>query len=112
MDRPDAVGALGRLRTPGSMSPELARTHPRLAAGWQRLLADPYARASHLASGGRVALLSPSLYRDLVLPVDRRIAAAFPYCSFHMHGTMLWSVDDLANTPELPFSSSTTERAL
>jgi len=31
------------------------------------------------------ALLSPELYERFILPHDRRIAAAFPYCLMHLH---------------------------
>jgi hypothetical protein len=59
-----------------------------------------------------VALLSPVLYRELVLPVDRRIAAAFPCSAFHMHGTMLWSVEDLLAVRELTILELNHESAL
>ena len=48
-----------------------------------------------------MSLLSPSLYRDLFLPLDRRIAKEFACTVFHLHGSALWAVDDLINVPEI-----------
>jgi len=48
-----------------------------------------------------MALLSPQLYHDFFLPADRRIATEFPAIGFHLHGSALWSVDDLLSIPEM-----------
>ena len=48
-----------------------------------------------------MALLSPRLFQDVILPLDRRIASEFPCVAFHLHGSALWAVDDLAGAPEL-----------
>jgi hypothetical protein len=47
-----------------------------------------------------MALLSPRLLREFILPEARRIGRAFPYTAFHLHGSALWSVDDLVLVPE------------
>jgi len=48
-----------------------------------------------------MALLSPRLFRDVILPLDRQIASEFPCVAFHLHGSALWAVDDLVAAPEL-----------
>jgi len=48
-----------------------------------------------------MALLSPRLFREFILPWDRRIASEFPYVAFHLHGSALWAVHDLVKVPEL-----------
>ncbi len=47
-----------------------------------------------------MALLSPRIYRESFLPLDRRIAAEFPHSAFHLHGSALWSVNNLLASPE------------
>jgi len=47
-----------------------------------------------------MALLSPRLLREFILPETLRIARAFPHTAFHLHGSALWSVDDLVQIPE------------
>jgi len=58
-----------------------------------------------------MALLSPRLYREFFLPLDRHICRQFPYISFHLHGSALWSVDDLARVPELDVLELNSESA-
>jgi len=42
-----------------------------------------------------MALLSPPLYRDFVLPIDAELSSLFPCVAFHLHGTALWAIDAL-----------------
>jgi len=48
-----------------------------------------------------LSLLSPRFYRDLFLEQDRRIAKQFPWIGFHLHGAVLWPVDELLSVPEI-----------
>ena len=48
-----------------------------------------------------MAVLSPDLYREFFLPVDRRIAGEFPCTAFHLHGSALWAIDELVEVPEI-----------
>lgn len=48
-----------------------------------------------------MAVLSPALYREFFLPLDRRLAAAVPCVAFHLHGSALWAVDDLVEVEDL-----------
>lgn len=48
-----------------------------------------------------MALLSPQIYRDIFLPVDRYISNEFPAIAFHLHGSALWGGIDLAAAPEI-----------
>lgn len=48
-----------------------------------------------------LSLTSPRFYRELYLPEDRRIAKEFPWLAFHIHGTVLWALDDLLSVPEV-----------
>jgi len=48
-----------------------------------------------------MALLSPGLYRQFFLPVDRRIAGQFPCAAFHLHGSAIWAIDELVKVPEI-----------
>ena len=48
-----------------------------------------------------MAVLSPDLYREFFLPLDRRIAAAVPCVAFHLHGSALWAVDALVEVEDL-----------
>ena len=46
-----------------------------------------------------MSLLSPSLYRQYVLPIDDRLSKTFPCIAFHLHGSALWAIDDLIKLP-------------
>jgi hypothetical protein len=46
-----------------------------------------------------MSLMSPSLYRDLLLPVDRRLASEFPCTAYHLHGSALWAIDQVLALP-------------
>lgn len=46
-----------------------------------------------------MSLLSPRLYRQHVLPIDRRLSEMFPCVVYHLHGSALWAIDDLVELP-------------
>jgi len=46
-----------------------------------------------------LTLLSPSLYRKYLLPIDDRLSRMFPCIAFHLHGSALWAIDDLVRLP-------------
>jgi hypothetical protein len=46
-----------------------------------------------------MALLSPKLYREFILPLDMELSALFPCIAFHLHGTALWAIDSLVHVP-------------
>jgi hypothetical protein len=48
-----------------------------------------------------MALLSPPLYREFFLPVDRYIAGEFPCLAFHLHNSALWAIEELVGVPEI-----------
>ena len=48
-----------------------------------------------------MALLSPQLYRDFFLPLDRQIGGQFSCVAFHLHDSALWAIDDLVEVPEI-----------
>ncbi|MBI2843667.1 MAG: hypothetical protein HYX78_09735 [Armatimonadetes bacterium] len=48
-----------------------------------------------------MSLLSPELYKEFFLPIDRRIASEFSAVAFHLHGSALWAIEDLAAAPEI-----------
>ena len=53
-----------------------------------------------LAPGGdAMSLLSPSLYRKYVMPIDERLSAFFPCIAFHLHGSALWAIDEVLRLP-------------
>ena len=47
------------------------------------------------------AVYSPSLYRELVQPVDRMVARRFPNCFMHLHSTSMFLLDDFLGIEEL-----------
>ena len=48
-----------------------------------------------------MAVLSPDLYREFLIPLNRRIGNEFPCTGFHLHCTALWVVDQLVQVPEI-----------
>lgn len=48
-----------------------------------------------------MALLSPRIYRDFFLNEDRRICNNFPATAFHLHGSALWAIEDLIQSPDI-----------
>jgi hypothetical protein len=46
-----------------------------------------------------MALLSPKLYAEFVLPLDRQLSSLFPAVAFHLHGNALWAIDELTHVP-------------
>jgi hypothetical protein len=47
------------------------------------------------------SMLSPGMYKDLVLQSDRKIVRAFPYHSYHLHDTEQHQIDNLLQLEEL-----------
>jgi len=58
-----------------------------------------------------MALLSPKLYREFILPFDTEISALFPCIAFHLHGTSLWAVHSLVRVPGIDASELNPEVA-
>lgn len=61
-----------------------------------------------------LALLSPSIYREVVFPADCKIVSAFKKAAFHLHATALWAIDELfkiegLDTIELNLESATID---
>ena len=48
-----------------------------------------------------MALISPKLFREFILPQDRRILSHFAYTGFHLHASALWAIEDLVQVPEI-----------
>lgn len=46
-------------------------------------------------------LISPTMYREFALPWDQRITEAFPYSSFHLHGSAQHQIPELLRLPGL-----------
>jgi len=57
-------------------------------------------------------LISPAMYRDLVLPWDRKIVHSFPYSSFHMHASEHHQIRNLLELEELTAIELTLEHTL
>ena len=66
-------------------------------AGWRVWTPDPLIWLQEDA----MALMSPALYREFILPQDRRILGRFPFTAFHLHASALWAVDDLVQVNDL-----------
>jgi len=47
------------------------------------------------------AVFSPTLFSDIVLEQDQRIAQAFPYSLIHLHSSSLFLLNELLSIPEL-----------
>ena len=48
-----------------------------------------------------MALLSPEIYRDFILPEDRRIGTEFSCVALHLHNSALWALDDIVAVREI-----------
>lgn len=59
-----------------------------------------------------MSLLSPTLYRNYVWPLDARLSAAFPCVAFHLHGSVLWAIDDVLRLPDVHVVELNLEAAL
>ena len=59
-----------------------------------------------------MALLSPELYSKFFFPLDRHIAGEFPCTAFHLHGSALWGIDQLAGVPEIDVLELNLEAAM
>jgi hypothetical protein len=46
-----------------------------------------------------MSLISPRLYRQFVLPIDRKLSEMFSCVVYHLHGSALWAIDDLVGLP-------------
>ena len=59
-----------------------------------------------------MALLSPPIYRDFVLPIDAEISSLFPCVAFHLHGTALWAIDTLIHVRGIDMIELNLEAAM
>jgi len=59
-----------------------------------------------------MSLLSPTLYRKYVWPVDAKLSAMFPCVAFHMHGSALWALDDVIRLPDVDIVELNLEAAM
>jgi hypothetical protein len=57
-------------------------------------------------------LMSPRMYRDQVLPYDRRIIEEFPYHCYHLHGSECHQVDNLLQLEKLTAIQFTLEHTV
>jgi hypothetical protein len=57
-------------------------------------------------------LISPQMYRELVLPWDEKIVSHFPYHAFHMHATEYRQVDVLLKLGQLTAIELTLEHTI
>ncbi len=78
------------------------RRLPRFAGGWfdgqySLWAPGPIARLQEDAS----AVYSPRLYRELLQPVDRALARAFPCAFIHLHSTSMFLLDAFLEIQEL-----------
>ncbi len=48
-----------------------------------------------------IAVLSPDLYRDFIMPLDRRIASAYEYPFMHLHSSSMIVLDHLLELTEI-----------
>jgi len=47
------------------------------------------------------SVYSPTLYREIIKPEDRRVAAAFPLCLIHLHSSSLFLLDDFLDIDDI-----------
>jgi hypothetical protein len=59
-----------------------------------------------------MALLSPTLYRNFVLPLDEELSGHFRCVAFHLHGTALWAISDLVQVPGVDVMELNLEAAM
>jgi hypothetical protein len=59
-----------------------------------------------------MSLLSPTLYRKYVCPLDARLSALFPCVAFHLHGSALWAVDEVLRLPGVDVVELNLEAAM
>ena len=57
------------------------------------------------------AVLSPAIYRDFLLEIDRGLAQAFPYSGIHLHQSSLYLVEDLLTLEPLNLIQITCDDA-
>lgn len=58
------------------------------------------------------SLISPQMYEEYLLPLDRRIVSRFPYHSFHLHSTEHHQIDGLLTLENLTAIQLTLEHTL
>ena len=51
--------------------------------------------------GDALSLLSPTLYRQAIMPAERKIVRAFGHAAYHLHFNCLWMIDFLLDTPQI-----------
>jgi hypothetical protein len=59
-----------------------------------------------------MSLLSPTLYRKHVWPLDAQLSAEFPCIAFHLHGSVLWAIDDVLRLPDVNVVELNLEAAM
>jgi hypothetical protein len=59
-----------------------------------------------------MSLLSPTLYRTYVWPLDARLSESFPCVAFHLHGSALWAIDDVIRLPSVDVVELNLEAAM
>ena len=59
-----------------------------------------------------MSLLSPTLYRKYVCPLDARLSALFPCVAFHLHGSALWAIDEVIRLPGVDVVELNLEAAM
>jgi hypothetical protein len=59
-----------------------------------------------------MSLLSPTLYRKYVWPLDARLSGEFPCIAFHLHGSVLWAIDDVIRIPGVDIVELNLEAAM
>jgi hypothetical protein len=59
-----------------------------------------------------MALLSPPIYRNFVLPLDEELSGHFRCVAFHLHGTALWAINDLVQVPGVDVMELNLEAAM
>jgi len=57
-------------------------------------------------------MISSAMYKDLVLPWDRKIVSTFPYTEFHLHSTEHHQVDNLLTLEDLTTIELTLEHTI
>jgi hypothetical protein len=59
-----------------------------------------------------MSLLSPTLYRKYVWPIDAQLATKVPCIAFHLHGSVLWAIDDVLRLPGVDVVELNLEAAM
>jgi hypothetical protein len=59
-----------------------------------------------------MSLLSPTLCRKHVYPLDAKLSAMFPCVAYHLHGSALWAVDEVVRLPGVDVVELNLEAAM